>query len=156
MIEGGTGHMERQKCCLACYFGLELLAYVQYRYSWPENHGALPVLMVGIGLDHVCEIASKSIAPLLLFHNDHCLQIGSLLHLRLNFLNDRCEIWFVLEPNQENRHLSRRDRYVHPQVGCVQKLEEVDAQASTGQRKISSCEHNLGRLENVLGKLSLA
>lgn len=46
--------------------------------------------------------------------------------------------------------------YVHPQVGCVQKLEEVDAQVNTGQRQISSCEHNLGWLENVLGKLSLA
>ena len=47
--------------------------------------------------------------------------------------------------------------YVHPQVGCVQKLEEVDAQVSTGQRQISNWEHNLGGLlENVLGKLSLA
>jgi hypothetical protein len=57
--------------------------------------GGSSIFMVLIGLDY------KSIAPLLLFRNDHCLQVSSLLLLCLNFLNDRCEIWFVLEPIQE-------------------------------------------------------
>lgn len=55
------------------------------------------IFMVLTGLDY------KSIAPLLLFCNDHCLQVSSLLLLCLNFLNDRCEIWFVLETYSGNR-----------------------------------------------------
>ena len=46
--------------------------------------------------------------------------------------------------------------YVHPQVGCVQKLEEVDAQVSTGRTPNQQLGTLGGLLENVLEKLFLA
>ena len=54
---GGTGHIKRENCCLACYFRAwaPRICTISIQLGW-----ALPIFMVLIGLDHVCEIAFPS------------------------------------------------------------------------------------------------
>lgn len=68
----------------------------------------------------------------------HCFQVIPLSRLRLNLLDDRCEIWVVLsDQTSETEGLGayRSSSFSPPQASSVGPLEVIDEQASTASNQ---------------------